>query len=133
MTASSDAVTRLVGPVAAYVTPAPAAPRASGGGRSQGANAQRKRAAREAAPSGPRRGADPGPFGSSGTRTARAQDRSGQSRQGQTRQGQARAGQQSSRTGSSTSYSTSHVGWRLDAVAAVASLADRGAPSARGA
>ncbi len=48
VTAKSAAVTALVGDVAAYVKPAPrvAAP-AGGGGRSQGANAQRKQARRD--------------------------------------------------------------------------------------
>jgi len=49
VTPSSDAVTTLVGDVAEYVKPSPKAaptPRGTGGGRSQGANAQRKRAAR---------------------------------------------------------------------------------------
>ena len=54
VTAASDAVTALVGEVAAYVQPAPraAAPERgqSQGGRSNGANAQRKRANREGAP-----------------------------------------------------------------------------------
>jgi len=66
VTASSDAVTALVGEVAAFVKPAPrpaAQPQGggrsrqsqggrTGGGRSQGANAQRKRAARDGATSG---------------------------------------------------------------------------------
>ncbi len=47
VTASSPAVTTLVGDVAPYVKPAPREQQAQGGGRSQGANAQRKRAARE--------------------------------------------------------------------------------------
>jgi len=48
VTASSPAVTTLVGDVAPYVKPAPrAAQPQGGGGRSQGANAQRKRAARD--------------------------------------------------------------------------------------
>ena len=49
VTASSPAVDKLVGDVAAYVTPAPRVEAARGqsqGGRSQGANAQRKRAVR---------------------------------------------------------------------------------------
>jgi superfamily II DNA/RNA helicase len=47
VTASTDAVMALVGEVASYVKPAPkAAPQQRGGGQSQGANAQRKRAAR---------------------------------------------------------------------------------------
>ncbi len=53
VTASSAAVTALVGDVAAYVTPAPraAVQQQGGGGRSQGANAQRKRANRDGSPS----------------------------------------------------------------------------------
>jgi len=47
VTPTSDAVLALVGDVAAHVAPAPrAAVQQGGGGRSQGANAQRKRAAR---------------------------------------------------------------------------------------
>lgn len=51
VTATSPEVTALVGEVAPYVKPEPKAEqpqRGQGGGRSQGANAQRKRAAREA-------------------------------------------------------------------------------------
>jgi len=57
VTANSAAVTALVGDVAAYVTPAPraAVQQQGGGGRSQGANAQRKRAGRDG--SAPREGA----------------------------------------------------------------------------
>jgi superfamily II DNA/RNA helicase len=48
VTAASPAVTALVGDVAAYVKPQPkAAPSQGGGGTSQGANARRKRAARD--------------------------------------------------------------------------------------
>ncbi|HEU4808046.1 MAG TPA: helicase C-terminal domain-containing protein, partial [Homoserinimonas sp.] len=47
VTASSDAVTALIGQVAAYVKPSPKAAPSHGGGQSQGANAQRKRAARD--------------------------------------------------------------------------------------
>jgi superfamily II DNA/RNA helicase len=48
VTANSPSVTSLVGDVAPYVKPAPrAAVQSQGGGRSQGANAQRKRAARD--------------------------------------------------------------------------------------
>jgi len=52
--ADAAPVSALVGEVAAYVTPEPRAPRQQqgGGGRSQGANAQRKRAAREARDAG---------------------------------------------------------------------------------
>ena len=47
VTAQSAEVTALVGEVAAYVTPAPKVETPRGGGSSQGANAQRKRAARD--------------------------------------------------------------------------------------
>ena len=55
VTASSDVVTALVGKVADYVKPAPRVVQQRGGGRSQGANAQRKRATR-AGSAAPRRG-----------------------------------------------------------------------------
>jgi superfamily II DNA/RNA helicase len=61
VTHTSDAVTTLVGDVAEYVKPAPRSaptPRGTGGGRSQGANAQRKRAARDGQ-SQPARSAQP--------------------------------------------------------------------------
>ncbi|WP_137846260.1 DEAD/DEAH box helicase [Microbacterium sp. 2FI] len=47
VTPTSSEVTALVGEVAAYVTPAPKQQNTGGGGTSQGANAQRKRASRE--------------------------------------------------------------------------------------
>ncbi|MCK6079752.1 DEAD/DEAH box helicase [Microbacterium sp. EYE_5] len=47
VTAASPSVVELVGPVAPYVTPAPVQQPTRGGGQSQGANAQRKRAARD--------------------------------------------------------------------------------------
>lgn len=48
VTPATDAVVELVGEIAPFVKPAPRQPRQQGGGgRSQGANAQRKRAARE--------------------------------------------------------------------------------------
>jgi len=52
VTAKSPSVVKLVGDVAPYVKPAPraAVQQQGGGGRSQGANAQRKRAARDGAP-----------------------------------------------------------------------------------
>jgi len=57
VTAASPEVTSLVGEVAAYVTPAPRQTPQRGGGTSQGANAQRKRAARgESGTGGARRG-----------------------------------------------------------------------------
>jgi len=79
VTASSAAVTALVGDVAAYVKPAPRVEQPargqSQGGRSQGANAQRKRANRDGAPSGaPRRdrsGRPPVASGSDSTRAPR--------------------------------------------------------------
>jgi superfamily II DNA/RNA helicase len=86
VTASSAAVTALVGDVAAYVTPAPRVEqpargqsqgRQGQGGRSQGANAQRKRAVRDGAPAGsgaPRRdrsGRPPVASGSDSTRAPR--------------------------------------------------------------
>ncbi|GAA1844561.1 DEAD/DEAH box helicase [Agromyces salentinus] len=54
VTATSPSVVKLVGDVAPYVKPAPraAVQQQGGGGRSQGANAQRKRAARDGAPVG---------------------------------------------------------------------------------
>jgi superfamily II DNA/RNA helicase len=91
VTASSDAVTSLVGDVAAYVKPAPraaVAPRGqSQGGRSQGANAQRKRANRDERGQGA--GAD-----------APRRDRSGRPAQGSGRvsQGSGRTAQGSGRT-----------------------------------
>ncbi|KQM84333.1 DEAD/DEAH box helicase [Agromyces sp. Leaf222] len=52
VTAKSPSVVKLVGDVAPFVKPAPraAVQQQGGGGRSQGANAQRKRAARDGAP-----------------------------------------------------------------------------------
>ncbi|QBR87373.1 MULTISPECIES: DEAD/DEAH box helicase [Microbacterium] len=52
VTSDSSEVTALVGEVAEYVTPAPVVAPQRGGGQSQGANAQRKRAARGGAPAG---------------------------------------------------------------------------------
>jgi superfamily II DNA/RNA helicase len=74
VTADSPAVTALVGDVAPYVKPAPrAAVQQQGpgrsGGRSQGANAQRKRAGRDGAPGGsgaPRRDRSGRPAAASG-------------------------------------------------------------------
>jgi superfamily II DNA/RNA helicase len=56
VTATSTEVVGLVGEVAPYVKPEPVQRPAQGGGRSQGANAQRKRAAREQGGSGSGRG-----------------------------------------------------------------------------
>jgi superfamily II DNA/RNA helicase len=54
VTAKSAEVTALVGEVAAYVKPVPRVVQAQGGGRSQGANAQRKRSVREGGQGGGR-------------------------------------------------------------------------------
>ncbi len=56
VSATSPEVTALVGEVAAYVAPQPKVAPQQGGGRSQGANAQRKRAAREGQGQGQSRG-----------------------------------------------------------------------------
>ena len=71
VSATSPEVTELVGEVAAYVTPAPKVEQPRGGGRSQGANAQRKRAAREA------QGAAHGGRGGQGQGGQPRKDRSG--------------------------------------------------------
>ncbi|MGO4301127.1 DEAD/DEAH box helicase [Leifsonia sp. RAF41] len=63
VTATSPAVTTLVGPVAARVAPAPVVAQPAGGGSSQGANAQRKRA-RRAGGAGAAGGAGTGQGGS---------------------------------------------------------------------
>jgi superfamily II DNA/RNA helicase len=94
VTAASDAVTSLVGDVAAYVKPAPRAavvPRGqSQGGRSQGANAQRKRVNRDERGQGAGAGAGAG---------APRRDRSGRPAQGSGRpaQGSGRPAQGSGR------------------------------------
>jgi superfamily II DNA/RNA helicase len=96
--ANSDAVTALVGQVAEYVKPAPraAAPvrGQSQGGRSQGANAQRKRVRRDGEGGGRDGGRDGAREG------ARGGNRGGQSRDGQSRDGQPRSGQQRNQQGS---------------------------------
>lgn len=55
VTPTTDAVLALVGDVAEYVKPAPKVVQQRGGGQSQGANAQRKRAARDGSSGGQRR------------------------------------------------------------------------------
>jgi superfamily II DNA/RNA helicase len=97
VTANHSAVTALIGEVAERVAPRPGGPGAgnapaegsTGGGRSQGANARRKRAVREP------QGASAG-----GQRQSQGQRRGGQGGQGQ-RSGQART------SGSAAMYSTS--------------------------
>ncbi|GMA95602.1 putative ATP-dependent RNA helicase [Pseudolysinimonas kribbensis] len=95
VTATSDAVTALVGEVAAYVKPAPQAPKqqGGGGGRSTGANAQRKRALRSSQPG---TGATP----NGGGRSRR--DRSGRPAAGAPQ----RSGAASTRSGSTTVWSS---------------------------
>jgi hypothetical protein len=103
VTPSSDAVVALIGERAEYVKPVPrAAAIQGGGGRSQGANAQRKRAARTDAQGSAQRSSQP-----------RA-DRSGRpARSGSGRPAGARSGSgasASTRSGSSSYYSTSTGG-----------------------
>ncbi|WP_395245773.1 DEAD/DEAH box helicase [Agromyces sp. MMS24-K17] len=70
----SPQVTALVGEVAAYVKPEPRQAAPQGGGRSQGANAQRKRAARDARDAGQSAGSSRGGRGGRGEgRDARAE------------------------------------------------------------
>ena len=72
VTASSPAVTTLVGDVAPFVKPAPrAVAQQGGGGRSQGANAQRKRAARDGQPAGAGQGRGRGRATAAARRTSR--------------------------------------------------------------
>lgn len=121
--ADAAPVTALVGEIAAYVKPEPKAPRQQqgGGGRSQGANAQRKRAARgERDAAGqphsdrPRRDRTGRPAGASdavsGGQSRSGQARSGQGRSGRARSSQGRSGQARSgqtRSGSTAVYSSS--------------------------
>ena len=81
VTADSPAVAKLVGEVAPYVKPVPREQQAQGGGRSQGANAQRKRAARDGqggtGRSGESRGQGQGRRGQSDVAGAPRRDRSG--------------------------------------------------------
>ncbi|QEE60589.1 DEAD/DEAH box helicase [Salinibacterium sp. dk2585] len=118
VTSESPAVVSLVGEVAAYVKPVPRQEQPQGGGRSQGANAQRKRAARSEGTGAPRRDRSGRPAAASGSdstrsgRPARAGStdaaRSG-ARSGQGRPARAGSGSASHapRTRSTTSYSTS--------------------------
>lgn len=83
--AESSAVAELVGEVAPYVKPEPVHNAVQGGGRSQGANAQRKRANREAGGS------------ARGGRSTDASAQSGRGAQGSGRSGDAGRGQGSGR------------------------------------
>ncbi|TQM65794.1 DEAD/DEAH box helicase [Klugiella xanthotipulae] len=88
VTADSDEVNALVGPTAAYVKPAPRAPQPQGGGRSTGANAQRKRASRGTggfAGGGSRSGGQGRPGGSAGGGRSAGAGRSGGARPAQSR------------------------------------------------
>ncbi len=110
VTSSSDAVAALVGDVAAYVKPLPIAPRQQqgGGGRSQGANAQRKRAARGeggAADGGQRRDRSGRPAGTSGS-NAKVGTRAGAGN-GRGRGGAGNGGGSGMRGGSTPMYSSS--------------------------
>ncbi len=98
VTATSAAVTALVGEVAAYVKPEPrAAVQPQGGGRSQGANAQRKRENREGGQGAPRRDRSGRPAqGGSGRSGGSAQ---GSGRSGAPAQGSGRSGAPASVTG----------------------------------
>ncbi|RQP11778.1 MAG: DEAD/DEAH box helicase [Microbacteriaceae bacterium] len=104
VTADAPVVAALVGEVAEYVAPAPkpARQQQGGGGRSQGANAQRKRAAREARDGvqQPRGGARRDRSG----RPAAKSSAQGQSH-GQSSRGGARSG--ATRSGSAPVYSSS--------------------------
>ncbi|MGK9146150.1 DEAD/DEAH box helicase [Plantibacter flavus] len=135
VTATSPAVVALVGEVAAYVKPAPraAVQQQGGGGRSQGANAQRKRAARdgnglgnghrdrdgarggsrEGGQGGQREGGQGGggrrggrPAGGSGGNGGQGGQRSGAGRSGGGRSGGAGAAAGGSRTHYSTGYAS---------------------------
>jgi len=126
VTATSPAVLELIGDVAPYVKPAPRAAvqqQGGGGGRSQGANAQRKRAARDgnglgnghrdrdgaragaSRDSAPREGGQGG--GRRGGRPAGGNGGQGGQRSGAGRSGGARAG--SATGGSRTHYSTGYA------------------------
>jgi superfamily II DNA/RNA helicase len=118
VTAEAAPVAALVGEIAAYVKPEPKAPRAQqgGGGRSQGANAQRKRAARgerDAAEGAqgdrPRRDRSGRPAAQGQRSGAAGQGRSGQARSGSGRSGSGSGSGRSAapRSGSTPVYSSS--------------------------
>jgi superfamily II DNA/RNA helicase len=109
VTAASDAVIALTGEVADYVKPAPkAAVQQRGGGQSQGANAQRKRAARDGAAGGQRRDRSGRPARSSSGSASSDTARSGQSARSGRGAGSGSHAPASRQGGQSrTSYSTS--------------------------
>ncbi|MEJ1154403.1 MULTISPECIES: DEAD/DEAH box helicase [Microbacterium] len=95
VTPTSPEVAALVGTVAAYVKPAPKVEPQRGGGRSQGANAQRKRAAREGGgQSQPRRDRSGRPAQRSSEAAGGGQRSGGQRSQGGSSSGGQRSGQQ---------------------------------------
>jgi superfamily II DNA/RNA helicase len=125
VTTSSPEVAALVGEVAAYVKPLPKSavqqqPQGGGGGRSQGANAQRKRAARQDSTGAPIARADrsgrPAAGGQAGGRSGGAGRDGGPARSGG-RDGAPRGGRDGGRSrdaaprgGASTFYSTESGG-----------------------
>ncbi len=94
VTADAAPVAALVGEVAAYVTPAPKTARQQqgGGGRSQGANAQRKRAAREGRDALEQPRSDRTRRDRSGRPAAKSQGQGGQGRSGSGRPASTRGG-----------------------------------------
>ena len=100
VTADSPAVLELVGEIAPYVKPEPKTPKQQqgGGGKSTGANAQRKRALREAGGQGAQRG---GGQRSSGGRSGGSAG--GQGGQGGQKQGGQRSGRPERQNGASSS------------------------------
>ncbi len=107
VTADSDVVNDLVGEIAAFVKPAPRVQAHSGGGHSQGANAQRKRAARGPASGAPRRDRSGRPGAGASTRSSEGAARTGQgAASGRTRRASAGASTAtySTSTGSGGSY-----------------------------
>jgi superfamily II DNA/RNA helicase len=110
VTAEAAPVAALVGEIAAYVKPEPKAPRAQqgGGGRSQGANAQRKRAARGERDAAQGSQGDRPRRDRSGRAAARGQrsGAAGQARSGQARTGSGRSGSGSGRSAAPRSGST---------------------------
>jgi len=113
VTATSPAVVALIGEVAGYVTPAPRAAKPvrgqSQGGRSQGANAQRKRANRSGGYAGASAGHTAGASASGVRSGGQRRDRSGRPAASGAPQGARKGGRSSGGAPqrSFTSYSTS--------------------------
>ncbi|MGN6274094.1 MAG: DEAD/DEAH box helicase [Protaetiibacter sp.] len=107
VTADAAPVVALVGEVAPYVKPEPRAPQQQGVGRSQGANAQRKRAARGERDAAQQPRADRPRRDRSGRPAAQGQ-RSGAAAQTRSGSGRSGAGRSAApRSGSTTVYSAS--------------------------